>query len=62
MFVKENSDRKKEKKKKKEKEISVHNIIIGDGVSMKEESIPRMKLHKGKIIELISGNDGMVLN
>ena len=53
MFVKEDSDRKKKRKKKrkdkKEKEIIVYNVIIGDVVSMKEESIPRMKFRKDKI-------------
>ena len=60
MFVKEDSDRKKEEKK--EKEIILYNVIICGLFSMNEESIPRMKFHKGKIIKSISENDGKMLN
>ena len=34
-----------------------NSAIVGDVVLIKEESIPRMKWHKGKIIELILGNN-----
>ena len=37
-----------------------NSVIVGDIFLIKEESIPRMKWRKGKIIELIRGNDGKV--
>ena len=37
-----------------------NNVIVGDVILIKEESIPRMKRRKGKFIELIRGNDGKV--
>ena len=37
-----------------------NSVIVGDFVLIKEESIQRVKWHKGKIMELIHGNDGQV--
>ena len=37
-----------------------NSVIVCDVVLIKEKSIPRMKWRKGKIIELIRGNDGKV--
>ena len=47
--IEKKKKRKKKRKDKKEKEIIVYNVIIGDVVSMKEESIRRMKFRKDKI-------------
>ena len=38
-----------------------NSIIVGDVVLIKKESIPRMKWRKGKIIELIRGNNGKII-
>ena len=38
-----------------------NSIIVGDVVLIKKESIPRMKWGKGKIIELIRGNNGKII-
>ena len=37
-----------------------NSVIVGDVVLIKEESIPRMKWRKGKIIELIRGNNDKI--